>query len=441
MAFWKKKHEVRADSPEPKEAAAETQDSLIRALIGTDAMTKEKAMQIATVSGCVNLIANIVASLEIKLYKQNKESTLPVEDDRVYLLNIDTGDTLTPTQMWRQLIEDYYMDKGGYAYINKAGSRIKSLHYIDPGYVSCLKSHDPVFKDYDVYVNGVRYYPYRFFKLLRKTKDGCESVSVLKENELQLAIAYNSMQYENNLVKKGGNKKGFLESGRKLTKEAMDTLKDAFRRLYGNADENVVVLNDGITFKESANTSVEMQLNENKLTNAEEISKLFNVPIGMLNGKATSAEIDNFIKFCLAPLLADIETALNRDLLRENEKRSFYFAFDTRQLNRASIKERYEAYAIALENHFLQTDEVRDMENMKPIGIDWIELGLDSVLYNPKTKTVYTPNTNAATKIGGETDADRDQDRQYNEDKRLRQCGVQGQQADHDDAGEGSGAD
>lgn len=395
--FWKKKPEVRADSKETMSV-----DNLISSLIGEDKMTRDKALQIPTVSGCINLIANIVSSLDIKLYEQEGDKTREITDDiRTVILNKDTGDKLTPNQFWRAMIEDYYLGSGGYAYIRKQSGQVVGLHYVESCYISVLKNYDPIFKDYDIYIDGTRYYPYEVFKILRKTKDGCTSISVIEENALQLAIAYNSMLYENQLVKKGGNKKGFLESAKKLSQDAMDALKDGFRKLYGNNTENVVVLNDGVTFKESSNTSVEMQLNENKQTNAEETSKIFNVPIGMLNGKATANEIDNFIKFCLAPLLADIQTALSRDLLRENEKTSFYFAFDTRQINRASIKERYEAYAVAIKNHFLQCDEVRNMENMEPLGIDWIEIGLDSVLYDPKTKQVYTPNTDKTTSLEG----------------------------------------
>ena len=400
MKFWKRKQDVRADSEEKTQQGSI--NDLIQSLLGPDSMTRDKVMQIATVAGCINLITGIVSSLDINLYKQDGDKTKKItDDDRTFVLNTDTGDKLTPNQFWRAIIEDYYLDKGGYAYIRKSNGNIKGLHYIKPSYVSLIKNYDPIFKDYNIMIDGKSYYPFEVFKLLRKTTDGCESVPIVKENELQFAIAYNSMLFENNLVKKGGNKKGFLESQKKLAKEAMDTLKEGFRKLYGNNTENVVVLNDGVTFKESSNTSVEMQLNENKETNAKEICKIFNVPIGMLNGTASGVEIDNFIKFCLVPLLDDIETSLNRDLLREDEKRSFYFAYDTRQLTRASIKERYEAYALALKNHFLQTDEVRDMENMEALGIDWIELGLDSVLYNPKTKTVYTPNTNATTNIEG----------------------------------------
>ena len=55
-----------------------------------------------------------------------------------------------------------------------------------------------------------------------------------------------------------------MKAKNRVAKEVIDMLKEAFRRLYANNTENVVVLNDGLEFQESSSTSVEMQLNENK---------------------------------------------------------------------------------------------------------------------------------------------------------------------------------
>ena len=49
----------------------------------------------------------------------------------------------------------------------------------------------------------------------------------------------------------------------------------------------------------------------------------------------------------------------------------------------------------------MQVDEVRYAEDMKPLGLTWIRLGLQDVLYDPKTKTVYTPNTNQTAALTG----------------------------------------
>ena len=63
-----------------------------------------------------------------------------------------------------------------------------------------------------------------------------------------MSVMYNSLKYEENLVLTGGNKKGFVKSARKLSQEAIDALKNAWRKLYRNSSENVVILNDGLDF-------------------------------------------------------------------------------------------------------------------------------------------------------------------------------------------------
>ena len=392
--FGKHKEEVRADTNAKTGDVVES-DVLLNALLGKTVVTKEKALEIPTIQACINLIAGTISSLPINLYEKGEDGKVKeVRDMRTFLLNNDTGDTLTATQFWRAMIEDYYLGKGGYAYINWNGMDVKSIHYVNEECISIQKNTDPIFKDYDILVQGVSYHPYQFLKILRKTRDGMKSRSITEDNPLIIGVSHSELVYEENLVRKGGNKRGFLKSPKKLTQAAIDALKNAFRRLYGNSDENVVVLNDGIEFQEASNTSVEMQLNENKKANTTEICKLFGISDGMISGNPSDKDIDNFIRTCTM-VMNDIECSLDRDLLLESEKGLFYWAFDTKELTRGNIKERYEAYKIGLEKNFLQIDEVREKEDLEPIGFEWITLGLDQVLFNPRTGQIYTPNTNA----------------------------------------------
>lgn len=378
-----------------------TDDVLLKALLGNTTITKEQALNIPSVQSCINFVANTVSMLPIKLYKDNNGKAEEVKDDvRVDLLNDDTKDTLDAVQFWRAIITDYFLGKGGYAYINRNLNNVISLHYVDESYISIVKNTDPIFKDYKILVNGKGYWPYEFIKILRNTKDGAQGISLIEENNLILSVAYSSLIFEETLVKKGGNKKGFIKSPRKLTQEAIDKLKEAWRRLYSNNSDNVVILNDGLEFQEASNTSVEMQLNENKETNSAEICKLFNIPENIIKGTATAKEYTNAFKMGVMPVLKAIECALNRELLLESEKSSFYFAFDTKEMLKGDIKERFEAYKTAIEANFMSVDEVRYMEDLPALGIDWIKLGLDSVLYNPKTKEIYTPNTDSIKKLG-----------------------------------------
>lgn len=394
--FNKSRREERSDS-----GMVQYDDALLRAMLSGDGITKQTALQVPTVSGGIDLIANIVASTPIKLYTDAGVRASEVKNDpRVLLLNDETGDTLNANEFWKAMVRDYYLGKGGYAYIHKEKGRFKSLHYVDEAQISVQKNTDPVFKDFDILVQGQRYRPFEFLKILRNTKDGAEGVPITVESSKLIEVAYQSLCFESYLVKKGGNKKGFLKSKTKLSEEALAALKKAYSELYSNSSDNVVVLNNGLEFQESSNTSTEMQLNENKVTNAGEFAKIFHISPNAMSGSASEDDISSLARLAAIPLMTTIQCALNKDFLLEKEKGTLYWAFDTKELLKGNMKERFEAYKAALESNFMGIDEVRYAEDMEPLGLSWIRLGLNDVLYDPKTKQIYTPNTNKTSVMG-----------------------------------------
>ena len=381
-----------------------TDEALLKALLDKTIISREDAMQIPTISSAISLIGQIIAATPIKLYRKTENGIEEVKNDyRLRLLNDDPGDTLSSNDFWKAIVEDYYVGKGAYIYINKVGTKIQSLHYVEERYVSINKNFDPIFKDYDILVNGVTYNPWQFVKILRNSKDGAYGTSIIDENAMALSVAYNILEFEESIVKKGGNKRGFLKSAKTLTKEAMDSLKEAFRRLYSGTDENVVVLNNGIEFQEASNTMVEMQLSDMQNNISDELGKILHVSPQLLNsttaGSKPEDEISRFAKLAVVPVLEDITCAINRDLLLESEKESMYFAADTKEILKGNAKERFEGYKSAIEANVMTIDEARDREDLPQLGLDFIKLGLADVMYNPKTKEVYTPNTGKMVNI------------------------------------------
>ena len=368
-------------------------DALLEAFLQDDVISRKMAMNVPTFAGCINTIGNTVASVPIYLYKRNKDgSSKRVNDPRVNLINYDTGDTFTGYDIKKALVRDYYTNKGCYIYINRSRNNIKSLHYVDPDMVTFMYNEDPIFKKYEISCNGKTYKPHEFIKVLRCTQNGWKSTSIIAENATILSVAYNSLKFENTLVKKGGNKKGFLQAAHRIADDALEKLKKSFEKLYSNDSDNIIVLNDGITFKESSETSVEMQLNENKKSNAVEICKLFNIPPSIINGGATSQDRLAYVQDCIIPLMNAICTALDRDLLLEKEKKEYFFAADTYELTKADIKTRFEAYSNGYKNGFLQLDDIRKQENLPSLGLNFVKLGLQDVLYNPENGMIFTPN-------------------------------------------------
>ena len=396
-------------SRKEKRSVVECEDTFLSALIGgSSEVTKAEALQIPTVAACVNLIADRISALPIKLYRQEDKEVIEItEDDRLNMLNHDTGDTINATELKKLWVRDYYLGKGSYTYIERnLFNEPTGLLYVDETRLAVAPGVDPIHKTYSIQVNGRVYFPYQFLKILRNSKGFGTGTSIISEDPLALAIYYNTMKFENATIRKGGNKKGYILAKNKLSQDAMDKVKEAWRKLYSNSydtKDNAVVLNDGLDFKESSSTSVELQLNENKRTNADEICKLFCMPADVLNGKADEHMISQFVQNCLMPLINTIESALDTDLLTEAEKAGhYYFAFDTSELTRGDFASRMNAYAVALQNNIYQLDEIREMEDKPPLGFNFIKLGLDAVLVDPKTREIYTPNTGRLEKMNAE---------------------------------------
>ena len=372
-------------------------DLLLQALMNNDPITREQALTIPTVSGAVDFISNTIASMPVKLFKYKQGKVEEVENDtRTKILNGDTGDTLDAFQMKKAMVEDYLLGKGGYAYIRRNRNDVTGLFYVKDIRITAYPNYQPIFKDFYLIVEGETYQPYEFIKLLRATKDGATGRGLTWEVSTALQTAFQTLTYQLGLVKTGGNKKGFIKSQNRLTQDAINSLKTAWANLYQNNTENVVVLNQGLDFQESSNSSVEMQLNQNKKTLADEINDIFHIH---------KDDFDLTFKEAIYPIVRAFETALNRDLLLEKEKKNMFFEFDVKEILRANIKERYEAYDMALKSGWKTVNEVRKAENENYIeGMDVLNVGLGAVLYDVNTRQFYTPNTDTVSTFEKETE-------------------------------------
>ena len=390
-------------------------------------VTRSQAMEIPAVSACIDKISATVARLPVKLYrKENGRVSEITDDNRLVLLNGETGDTLSTVDMWRSVIEDYYLGGGAWIFINSDGIRVKSLHYVDSRNVSITTNNDPIFKAFRVFVNGTEYYDFQFIRLFRKTRTGYSNIPLQDDNPRILSAAYNALKLEVQMNQTGGNKRGFLKAKTKLTQEALDNIKNGFSSIYGNDNTGrIPVLNDGLDFQPMSSTAVELQMNENKRINSQEICKLFGFPHTVIDGNASDDDNKKFTE-TIVSLLNQIETALDAFLLLETEKdKGFYFAFDTKELTRGSLRERYEAYQIAVKNHILQVDEIRREEDFEPLGFNFVTMGLGDVLLNPKTMEVFTPNTGQTSKLG-EQRAEVELRYNHNHDEKGRFCSGRG---------------
>ena len=388
-------------------------DVLLRALLDGEPITREKALTLPAVAGAVDFVTNSIASMPVKLYKYTAGKTVDgkhtpskveeVEDDtRTRILNGDTGDTLDAFQMKKARVMDFLLGSGGYAYIRRDRNEVTGLFYVEDERVATIPNYEPIFKKYLINVQGNMYYPWEFIKILRNTKDGASGVGVTEELSKAIEAQYQTLLYQLNLVRAGGGKKGFVLSEKTLAKSALEELKAAWRRLYSQNSDNVVVLNNGLKFQEASASSVEMQLNESKKTFEDEINSIFHI---------YPADFQRTYKEAIYPIVKAFETALNRDLLLEREKGKYFFEFDVKEILRMSLTERYNAYKTAKETGFLTLNEIRRAENLNYVeGLDVVNVGLGAVLFDVNTGKYYTPNTDTTSDPNDPTEPETPED-------------------------------
>ena len=359
------------------------------------------ALNIPAVSACVDFISGTVARLPIRLYRENDGKTSEITCDiRLQLLNDSTGDLLDPYQMKKAFVRDYLLSGAGYIFPERRRNEFVSLRYIANDHVTFTKNYDPIYKT-ALYQIGTRtFYDDEIMRICRNTNDGVTGIGIIEEHPDILNAAYKQIVYERYLVERGGNKKGFIQVDDRVTQEVLDDLKEKWKTLYSSDNSNMMILNKGLKFVENSNTSVEMQLNESKDTNNELICQIFGLSSKVISGTANDDEYISAIKTAVMPVVAAIETALNRSMLLWSEMPDHYFTLDTKELLKGDILKRYQAYQIALHEGFLQVDEVRYEEDKEPFNLNWIKLGLQDVLFDTKNHTIYTPNTNQTVKFG-----------------------------------------
>ena len=150
-------------------------------------------------------------------------------------------------------------------------------------------------------------------------------------------------------------------------------------------------MNNGLEFQEASNTSRENEIADKQKHFADEVKVIFHI----------GSNYDETIKQAIQPIAVYFAAALKKDLLLEEEKGLFYFAADLTELYKGSVKERFEAYAIAIEKGFKTRNEIRRLEGDNYIpGLDTVNLGLGDVLLDANTGEIYTPNTGESHKFG-----------------------------------------
>lgn len=389
-------YEVREEQALNENSFIDTADDIDLNLPSYDAttrVTRQQALSVPAVASALFLISGIIAGIPVRMYKREGNTIAEIlDDERIKLLNIETNSILGAYETKQAMINDLIMEGACYCYIGKHGNSAESLQYLPKHRVSLLDNGKLIDRQIYYLVDGNYYNNFNIMSAVRNCSDGVHGRGLLDDNAMHISSMYNALVYENGVISKGV-RKGFLKSEGRLTVKALEALKKAWRYMTSKlGTSDVIVLNKGITFESADSTAVENQLNESKQTNADLIYKIF----GFTDKTFIDEKAFNiFVKTTIMPIVNCFIEAINRSLLLETEKGSYYFSLDMNDLLKADMLTRFNAYKTALESNWINVDEIRKREDLSPMGIDFVSMNLANVFYYPKTKKVYTPNTGA----------------------------------------------
>lgn len=383
---WFKK-EQRNDN----EILADVAEGLIKS--GTT-ITRQQAMSIPVVTKSVTWIASAIAALPIKMYTKTDSGYQEVYDDyRLPLLNDYSGNGMIANDLKRQVLTDLLLDGNGYAYISKKGNKITKLSYIPTHRLTYTESVDTIDKIVNVWVDGKQVQDYNVFRLVNNSKNGISGIGFVSDCQDLLSTVLSSLQYENSSIS-SGVRRGFLKSKSKLDSEKMNELRRAWKKLTTPNQSDVLVLNAGIEFEDASSTATESQLSQNKVINMHQILAYFGLPTNFFEGVNSDAYL-TAVRIAILPIVKQFTNALNNYMLLESEKSNLKFEIDTSDLLRINANERFAAYQTGLSSGILTIDEVRRMENLPALDMQYLKLGLGDVLYNITDGKIFVPNTGA----------------------------------------------
>lgn len=382
-------------------------------IIDTTSVDEEKILRISAVSSCLELISGAIGQLPIYLYKEEDNGDIEkVKDDfREFLLNQEPNPVINGYNFKKSLVKDFLIYGAAYVALEKKGNSIEELHLLRAKSIRTTKyingyKLDAEF-EYSTSGEGARgsskpitFKPHELAIFLKESHDGLTSIGLLKKGKDVFAQALNEMEYSTNIFNKGALPIGVLETANRLTRETATRLRESWQNLYGGVRNSgkTVVLEEGLTYKPISLNPSDLQLGDTRKNTISEICRLFNLPENMINYNAVKyGNVEqnnlNFLQYTLSPILSSIEATLNKSLLLEEEKeQGYFFAFDTSDILKTTLKEQYDAIRVGLDAGVITLNEARYKMNLKALNDNYLKWTTGAVLYNVETGELIIPN-------------------------------------------------
>ena len=318
----------------------------------------------------VNKISSALSKCKVNVYCNGKKT----KDEEWYRWNVQPNINQSANQFWSKLI--YYLYNYNEALVITRGNEL----YVADSYV---KNEDYAFFEHTF--TGVTINGYALNKTYRMSEVfyfelNNRNIRNYLNGTLQLYSELINAAYSSYLVANGN--KGvlkidqFAENSEDFTEQFNQLLNEDFKTFFSNANA-VLPLYEGFEYSQLDNKGTQSTTRDFKALLDDVISmtaNAFNVPSSIANGTVqdTSKAIDEFLTFCIDPLIEMLTDEMNRKSFSPYQIiNGHYFKFNTLAIKHIDILDIANAIDKLLSSGFTCINDLRVLIGLDPIDEEW----------------------------------------------------------------------
>jgi len=338
----------------------------------------DSAMQISTVWACIELRANVVASLPQFVYalQADGQKTL-ARGTRLYQLLHDSPNArMTTFEFWRAMMMNHDLRGNAYARIDR-----------DPTSGEAIAMW-PMPADqvrHTILDDGTSVYQYRIgddiailaeanvlhIKNLGNGTTGLPKLDYMAATVSEVASA---QKEATDTFSSGGKPTGILMIDKLLTTEQRSKLRANMSELTQGTTDRLYILEANMKYEPLSFTPEQQQLLETRKYGVEEMCRWYATPPVLVHhsnvtawGSGIEQIIDGWHKLVVRALLVSIDQAVRKRVLTAKQRSSMTAEFSHDALLRGNIKDRYAVYVAGIQGGVLKINEARQLENLPPV--------------------------------------------------------------------------
>ena len=353
---------------------------------GLPGVTPESAVRITAVYRAVSLIASI-SRLPLHVFERDGVRRREVADPRERVIWGRPNPEVSRSVFWETVISHVALAGNAYIYAPANGlGDVGELWPIAPQRVEV--GRDPVTRRKVFIVDGDRSAPYmgrlaadrsggrgEIIHVPGLSYNGLVGVNPIRAARLAAQLAIAAETYGATIFSQGSLPGGVITTEAELDPEEAEALArrwETHHRGLGRA-HRVAVMDNGAKWSPTSIAPEDAQFLDSRRFQVQEIARLFGVPPHLLAdssgstswGSGLEEQTRAFVTFTLTAYSQRFEEAITDEILMRNPNR--YARWNYAGLMRGNTLARYQAYAIARTNGWLNADEIRAFEDLEPL--------------------------------------------------------------------------